>query len=252
MAKDDTPKAEQQKAVMPALYNNLVPLMTDRHTDLHLKDSLDFSFTAKANAVPVVMQELPLISKHYPVVFAADAPGVMLAVLGIRKEQNLFVDDKGAWQADTYIPAYVRRYPFFIARQDENTDPVICFDDTSDLLANKGDKALFEKGEATEVLTNIVEFTRTFQHHLEATNEYCKTLDEGGFLEEKEVAFKKADQVQASVNGFKAMEREKLDALDADVLKEWLGKGWIDASVLHLSSGGNFDRLWLMDQRRNG
>ncbi|WP_339862794.1 SapC family protein [Paremcibacter congregatus] len=251
MAKDKKTETEQPKPVMPTLYNNLVPLMTDVHKDLHMINGQNFSFAAKVNAVPIVIQELPMIIKHYPVVFPADTPGVMLAVLGIRSEQNLFVDDKGSWAADTYIPAYIRRYPFFVARQNEESEPVICFDDTSDFLGEKGDQALFDKGEATDTLKNIVEFTRTFQQHLEASNDYCRAIDEAGLLEEKEISFNAGDEVKANVNGFKALEREKFDAIEADVLKDWMTKGWVDASVLHLASGGNFDRLWSMDRKRN-
>ena len=38
-----------------------------------------------------------------------------VALLGLKKNQNLFVDKSGKWNAD-YIPAYARRYPFCMAR----------------------------------------------------------------------------------------------------------------------------------------
>ncbi len=41
-------------------------------------------------------------------------------LLGIRDQENLYVDDNGAWNAK-YIPAFVRRYPFVFSSQDKNT-----------------------------------------------------------------------------------------------------------------------------------
>lgn len=241
----------QQENVSPVLYEQLVPLMKDVHKDLKMVKNQNFKFVAETNAVPIVIQELPLVSKFYPIVFASDTPGVMLAVMGIRNGENLFVDDAGNWLENTYIPAYIRRYPFFIARPDETADPVICIDEKSSTLSNEGDLPLFKEGEPTEDLKRAIEFTRTVQGHIEATIAFGEMADEKGLLEEKEVSFKEGDEVKANVNGFKTINREKFDALEADVLKEWLGKGWVDASILHLASGGNFDRLWRMALQRN-
>ena len=247
---DNKQQNDNQEQVMPVLYKQLAPLMKDIHKDLKLVKNQNFSFVREVNAVPIVMQELAMASKFYPIVFASDTPGVMLAVMGIRNGQNLFIDDQGNWLENTYIPAYIRRYPFFVAKPGEDIDPVICIDEKSHTLSVDGDLPLFADGEPTEDLKRAIEFTRTVQGHIEATVEFAEMMDQKGLLEEQEVTFREGEEIRANVNGFKTLNRTKFDELEADVLKEWLGKGWVDASILHLSSGSNFDRLWRMAAKR--
>jgi len=244
--------SENSENPSPVLYQRLAPLLTDVHKDLKLVKNQNFSFVANVNAVPIVMQELPMAAKFYPIVFASDAPGVMLAVMGIRNGENLFVDAEGKWREDTYIPAYIRRYPFFVARPGPDSDPVICIDEETSFLSPDGDLPLFKDGAPSEELKRAMEFTRTVQGHIEATVEFGEMAGEKDLLEDRSVEFKTGDEVKANVNGFKAINRTKFDELDGETLKDWLGKGWVDAVILHLASGGNFDRLWQMALKRNG
>jgi len=248
----DATEVKEQQSQLPALYNNIVPLLKNIHKDLKLQNNQNFSFAADVNAVPIVMQELPMAAKFFPIVFTADKPGSMLAVLGIRNGQNLFVDEKGDWLANSYVPIYIRRYPFFIARADEKSEPIVCIDDSSPFFSPDGDVALFEDAEPTAELNRIMDFTRSFQQQLEWTDQYCTALNQKDFLEEQRVSFKVGDEVKANVDGFKTINRTKFDELDGETLKEWLGKNWIDSSILHLASGSNFDALWRMDRERNG
>ncbi|VAW05916.1 hypothetical protein MNBD_ALPHA01-1207 [hydrothermal vent metagenome] len=242
---------EEQGNQPPVLYERIVPLSVKLHQDLKMADKMNFSFAVRVNAVPIVMQELPMAVKYFPIVFAGGGSGIMLAVLGIKNEENLFVDDEGNWMENTYIPAYIRRYPFFIARKDKTSNPIICFDDSSTLLSTDGANALFENEEQTDVLKGIVDFTRNFQQHLEASIEFGLMVEEMDMLEEQQISFKTDGVVQAAVSSFKSIKREKFDALDAGALKSWLEKGWVDSTVLHLASGSNFDRLWKIHQQRN-
>ncbi len=240
----------EQASQMPVLYEKITPLLTDQHKDLKMTGFQDCKFAAKANAVPITMQELPLASKFFPIVFAGDNTGVMLAVMAIRPKDNLFVNEEFLWRPNTYVPAYIRRYPFFTARRDEDSEPIICIDDTSSFLSNDGDKPLFEDGKPTETLNSIVDFARNYQQQLELSGEFGNTLEKLGLLEDQQVSFKIGDEVKASINGFRTLNRPKFDELDGKILKDWLGKGWLDASILHLASGSNFDRLWQLEQER--
>ncbi len=245
-------EAERQEKIFPALYNQIVPLLKTVHKDLKLRNDQKFGFAANINAVPITMQELPMAAKFFPIVFAADEPNVMLAVLGIRNGQNLFVDENGDWQENSYIPSYIRRYPFYIAKPDEKSEPIICIDDTSPLLSPDGKIALFKGETPTDELNHIMDFTRSYEQQIAWTSEFSQALTEKDILEGQRVSFKTGEEVKANVDGFKTISRPKFDDLDGATLKEWLGKNWLDASILHLASGSNFDTLWRMDQKRNG
>lgn len=249
MTNEEDTKAEQA-VQMPALYENITPLLTNVHKDLKMKVDQNYEFSAKVNSVPITMQELPTASKYFPVIFAGDKTGTMLAVLGIRPDDNLFVDKNYNWLPNTYVPAYIRRYPFFTARRDGDSDAIICIDDTSDFLSTDGEKPLFDNEKPTDMLNSILEFTRNYQHQLELSGEFGIALEKLGLLEDQQISFKIGEEVKANVNGFRTISRTKFDELDGQVLQEWLGKGWLDAAILHLSSGSNFDRLWQLHRER--
>jgi len=63
---------------------------------------------------------MPHAARTYPIVFSAAAPTVPFAVVGLRENENLFVDATGNWRDDAYIPAYVRRYPFCLVETDQS------------------------------------------------------------------------------------------------------------------------------------
>jgi hypothetical protein len=96
---------------LPLFYQRPEPLRADQHAAYRLVSKPDFKFAAKTNAVPIMASEFVAAARHYPIVFAG-TPVMPAAVLGF-EQFNLFVDDEGLWQdSRTYIPAYVRRYPF--------------------------------------------------------------------------------------------------------------------------------------------
>ena len=92
-------------------YKNPIALLLDKHQDAGLKQDGDYAFAIQTNSVPVTVPEIAEASKFFPIVFAADAATSPVAILGLRNNQNQFVKN-GQWQKDTYIPAYIRRYPF--------------------------------------------------------------------------------------------------------------------------------------------
>lgn len=240
----------EQAPQMPIMYNNVTPLSSETHKDLKMKANQSCAFAAMANAVPITMQELPQAAKHFPIIFSGDKVGTMMAVLGIKAGDNLYVDKDNNWLPNTYVPAYIRRYPFFIASRDANSEQIICMDDTSDFLSTKGENPLFEDGKPTEVLNSILDFTRSYQQQLILTGEFGSALEKLGMLEDQQASFGVGEEVMASINGFRTVLRPKFDELTGKVLKEWLDKNWLDAIILHLSSGSNFDRLWQLHSER--
>src|SRR5262245_41509961 len=97
---------------LPQFYRNPVPLDPVRHAKAGLKNRDDFGFARGTNAIALTGAEFASAARAYPIVFSAAAPVVPFAVVGLRDGDNLFLDAAGNWREDTYIPAYVRRYPF--------------------------------------------------------------------------------------------------------------------------------------------
>src|SRR5690606_37125376 len=101
------------------MFQKLVPLNLDAHRNLHFDAKNNYSFASKLMVSPVVAAEAGHIAREYVLVFARKAESLPLALLGVDKDKNAYVDDSGTWQS-RYIPAHVRRYPFMFADSAEN------------------------------------------------------------------------------------------------------------------------------------
>ena len=100
-------------------YEHPVPLNRVEHKDLRMKVVPNVKFAMNAHSVPLTGVEFGVAARDLLIVFAgtsvADAGPV--ALLGLRQNENLYVDANGQWSPDTYVPAFVRRYPFVLAEK---------------------------------------------------------------------------------------------------------------------------------------
>ena len=89
-------------------YKNPVPLNKNDHKDKKISSiGQNFMFAAKTNSVILAGVEFSEAAKEYAIVFTqAGGKVVPVAMLGLRNEENLFVDDKGGW-VGRYIPSFV-------------------------------------------------------------------------------------------------------------------------------------------------
>ncbi len=104
------------------LYARVALLDRYRHRGQRVRPVADFTPAARLNAVYCAAAEFAEACKCFPLLFIrdgeADASGhpaiTPVCLLGLQNEENLFVED-GRWQA-AYLPAFLRRYPFALAR----------------------------------------------------------------------------------------------------------------------------------------
>src|SRR5215218_881913 len=104
---------------LPLFYNELQPLSSQLHGNWKARTIESAPFFAKAHAVPLTVEEFILAQRQYPIVFSAGPQPVPLGLFGLNEGVNVFTDDQGIPTRDLYIPAYVRRYPFMLARLRE-------------------------------------------------------------------------------------------------------------------------------------
>src|SRR5437763_7833859 len=94
-------------------YSRPLPLSVQYHATFKIRPENDFSFAAKANAIPLTVPEFVMAARDYPIIFIGDEL-VPTAAVGLASGENLFIDVKGQWEWGRYVPAYVRRYPFIL------------------------------------------------------------------------------------------------------------------------------------------
>lgn len=155
------------------LYRCVEPLSPQKHKDLLLKQAPDFHFARDAIAVPIMDTEFATIARFYPILFDA-RHYVPLAVLG--PGENRFVDMGGRWKAGTYIPAYLRRYPFLFV-QDHGVAK-LALDRASERLTTDAAKAepLFYNGKVGHVVKVAMALAARFQSQHQAAMVFAAAL----------------------------------------------------------------------------
>src|SRR3546814_2527106 len=67
-----------------------------------------------------------------PIVFTLGDDAIPIALMGLNEGVNVFVDGEGTiTEKNLYIPAYIRRYPYMLARLRPDAQELsLCFDPT--------------------------------------------------------------------------------------------------------------------------
>ena len=230
-------------------YNSPEPLNREQHAKLALvhKDK-PYGFAAAGTAVPLTVSEFAPAALTFPVIFAGDDK-VPLAVMGLNQQENLFISADGAVEANVYIPAYIRRYPFVLANDDTQDRLIVCIDRGSDLLSDKGDTPLFDaKGEPTEYTQNCIKFCDDFEVERRRTDSFVQLLKDNDLFELKKAIFTPMDQngqpgEPQTVAEYFGVSEEKLNALPAEKIKELQTSGALAQIYAHLVSLIGWDRL---------
>jgi len=232
--------ASQPPANLPLFYKDLVPLSSSAHTDHHVRSSETAPFLATAHAIPITVDEFITAQRFYPIVFSVGENPVPLALMGLNENVNVFVDEEGKLLGQTYIPAYIRRYPFLLARlQPQAEELSLCFDPSSGLVgAFDEGNALFD-GDAkpNDHLTNILKFCEEFEIAAQRTNAFVKEIQEAELLIDGEVTIQPGDADQPFVyRGFQMVSDEKLRDLHGDKLRKLNQNGALPLVIAHLFS----------------
>lgn len=239
--------AEQQAPAasgLPLFYTKPEPLDKVKHVKLGLNSEFSLSFTKTINAVPVNLIELPQLCHFYPIAFSPDDNATPVAILGLRDNENLFVDDDGRWLADTYVPAYIRRYPFIFSEMPDTEQLTLCIDMNDEIVSEKGEQKFFDAdSNPTDLANNALEFCKSYHAAAQQTIEFSKELNDSGLLVERQAEIEVGGGKRISFSGFRILDEKKFAELsDKDFLK-WREKGWLPFLYAHLFSGGQWQRL---------
>lgn len=246
---DQTPEA----GMLPLFYKKPEPLDKVKHVKLGLNESFSLSFTKEINAVPVNLIEMPQVCHYYPIAFSPDQNATPVAILGLRDNENLFVDSEGNWLSDTYVPAYIRRYPFIFSEMPGNEQLTLCVDMESDAVSEKGKQKFFDgEGNPTDLASNALEFCKSYHAAAQQTIAFSAALASSGLLVDRQAEIEVAGGKRISFSGFRILDEKKFAELDDKSFLEWRQKGWLPFLYAHLFSGGQWQRLTnLLAQRQS-
>lgn len=223
------------------MYDKITPVNREQHRHLRIKASdKHLSFARETNSLLLAVTELPLAALDFPCVFVQSGDQhTMVAVVGLRDKDNLYIDAEGRWDPQSYLPAFIRRYPFVLAEQPGSQQVTICVDSAFDGLNEKDGEALFDaEGKDTPYLKQLEKFLLDFHTDMQRTAAFAKRLAELDLLVDRNIDFKLADQ-RFNLNGFKVVDEDRLRKLDAKVIQELFSTGalgWIHAHLLSLNN----------------
>ena len=225
---------------LPLFYNGLEPLSSEAHAHYKVKPSNVAPFLANQHAIPVTVEEFPLVQRHMPVVFSSGDDSIPIALMGLNEGVNVFIDDSGKLaEENVYVPAYIRRYPYMLARLRPDADELsLCFDPTSPTIgAFDEGEALFADGQPTELTRNILQFNENFEQAAARTSNFMKEVRELGLLMEGEVSIQQDGIEQPFVyRGFQMVDEQKLADLRGDQLRKMSQSGLLPLLYAHLFS----------------
>ena len=225
---------------LPLFYQDLMPLNSRDHATWRARTVDKASWLSSQHAIPLTVEEFPHAQRDYPIVFSAGDNPVPLALMGLNEGVNVFFDEEGSPRGDAYIPAYIRRYPFLLAKLRPDTDEMsLCFDPTSDVLGDfKEGDALFEDGQPSEHTKGVLDFCEKFEEAGARTGAFIEEIQNAELLMDGEVAIQQNDKPDQPYiyRGFKMINQDKLKAVDAEKIKAWNENGILPLIYAHLMS----------------
>lgn len=231
------------------IYETVVPVSNGRHAKCSVEAGKGFAFTRNINSVPLMAVEFPQAAPEYAIVFAQNGDDIVpVVILGARQNENLFVGGDDAWQG-TYVPAFIRRYPFVFSISEDGKTFTLCVDEAFQGLNYQGrGQALFtEDGKHTPYVDNVLKFLQEYRVQFTRTQAFGKKLKELDLLEPMQAQFTLDSGEKMSLAGFQAVDRKRLKALSGEALQQLAANDELELIYLHLQSMRNFtgvkDRL---------
>jgi len=229
---------------LPLFYQRPRPLRADSDKGMSLSSVPNFGFAAGANILPMIAAEMAVACRYYPILFTSTPNPQLVALVGLRPNENLFVEADGSWASGFYIPAYVRRYPFIFMESQDKSQLTLCIDEASSSFIKGRKNPVFDKdGGLTEVTKTAVAFCRDYQTHHQSTTDFVEALVAADLLVDHRADVTMADGQKMGLTGFKIIDEARYNALpDAEFLR-WRSLGWLNGVTCHFVSTGNWQTL---------
>ena len=232
---DTAPVGQKLFYKQPELLNH------EAHGSLGLRrPERPFEFARTCRALPVTLSEIASAQKHFPIVFSDLENPVPLAVVGTTDDVNLFIDEQGQWERETYIPAYVRCYPFALAARSDDEFAVV-IDRAAEAISDNPEQPFFDADKKVTPETQaLIDFCGRYDAEIKRTTQFGQRLKELGLLAGQQVSRKTQDGKEVPVANYVAVDSEKLNDLDDAVVKELFGQGFLAGAFAHLFSLENW------------
>jgi hypothetical protein len=225
---------------LPLFYRGIEPLNVAQHGQMRVRSTVDMGQIGSTHAIPLTTDEFALVQRHYPIVFSIGDTPIPIALMGLNEGVNVFLDQDGRpLDANVYIPAYIRRYPFMLARLRPDSDELsLCFDPSSEAVGDFAEgEALFNGDQPSDATKAILQFCEQFESAGQRTGAFVEELKTSDLLMDGEVAIQPQGAEQPFIyRGFRMVDEEKLRNMRGDELRKMNQNGMLPLIFAHLFS----------------
>lgn len=238
MASNPTNGANADAPKLPVFYKALTPLSSSAHADYGVKQRTSLEFTRGVHAVPLTVDEFAAAHRFFPIVFSTGETPTPLALLGLKEGENLYLNEDGSWRDGAYVPAFIRRYPFLLARvSPDSSDLSLCFDETCDEVGPDHEQKFFQDGEQTDLTKNVLKFCEEYEKSIARTQGFIEELKKAELLMDGEVSIQAPGADRPSVyRGFKMVNEQKVKDMRGDQARKFVQNGALALVYAHLFS----------------
>lgn len=233
-------------------YREIVPLDRENHRTARLRRPQDDAgFARDTHYVPVTGSEFEYAARDYPILFTGgDGDAGPVALLGLTAGHNPYVTDSESWRPGTYIPAFVRRYPFVLARADDD-DYRVCIDTAYPGFGDENGESLFEgDGAESAWLKERIALVREYLADAERTRAFVERLEALDLLINHDLRITRNDGRTYTLRAFRFVDLQRLDQLpDEEIIRlqrdghlAWIHAHRVSlAALAHLEAASNDD-----------
>ncbi|WP_237054962.1 SapC family protein [Microbulbifer sediminum] len=223
----------------------IVPLQSDAHRDLKVRELGSFGHVKNSHMVPVTAHEFTRLGAEYPIVFVKNSETGQfqsVALLGLKVGENLFVDGD-RWQG-VFVPGSIRNHPFVLAPSGQGEDQlVVGINEDSSLVSKEEGNPLFEEnGEESEYLKAKKE---SLIHYLESdqiTRAFVQVLVDKELLTQQSVSVN-AGEEKINLSGLYIVDEKKLNELGDEDFADFRKRGFLPALYAQLGSLHQLSKL---------
>ena len=217
-----------------------VPLLNDRHANLKVIHSDDYTRYRNQQLIPVVARDFYSLSVEYPLVFVTDRQSgafTPVAIMGLRDGENLYC------QQEPYpvqvVPASFQHAPFAIAATDSQREQfAVMVDEESHLLSETEGQPLFKaNGEKTPYMEQRIEALVQAAQQREQMVQVCRILQEKQLLVTQRIQLQyRPDGWLYNIDGIYTVDENKLNELPDEDFLALRKRGLISLIYAHLMS----------------
>lgn len=188
-------------------YRDLTLINSQSMAKSALKTNPWLDIAKTAQLIPINITECKPVCTDMPIIFSPIGRPMPIAMTSFLSDTNSFIKN-GEWQADTYVPAALRRYPFVLGNINSEGKQPLYID--SNAISDDHEHPLFnETGNSEKILENAIKHCKEYDDHLKITENIIDTIDSLDLFKETQLVITNKAGEEKKTGIFKIIDNDK-------------------------------------------